>query len=740
MTAVDNMSKEELVKDLSSRGVLDVHEARGKPAKELCMILKNELHGIKRPPALLFHCPETSLESLNLEKYEVLPCEPLHDISHHIQHIFEELPFHVSSDVKNDIKQVYNATLGTKELKRGCDYRVALIALANTLEGKATPLVLQLITSLLEIQRLCYLPAEKRCQREILRLHNQSFIHAMCMRQVIPKPKKLTARCLYGIYFHTLTTHAPTVFRIVALSSAHTESEERVFNQLRGIHRTTGCSRRPGQVIGNMLVRTHCENVLRSDKGTTYQPDSIVSNAAKVKQTGVEDTIVPLHIIDKFPKAWQAHCERLADYLQCGKGEWWTVHEEGVIFHDGSTHPDSLPSGPQMLHFRSSSLKTVEQHLCQSWKKCLDENTVIPLRKVYMYETDGERNLTAIKRTNFIPMFEACSKDLDTLTATADSYDNDMMEGEEEEDISELVQQVREVEDVFTVHTSEDDAVHTSEDDAVHTSEDDDVHTSEDDAVHTSEDDAVHTSEDDAVHTSEDDAVHTSEDDAVHTSEDDAVHTSEDDAVHTSEDDAVHTSEDDAVHTSEDDRTVYSGEEQHGPTTSFDKQPPAAFMSPPGPSAVRSRCSEHTPLRRDRRGKTDPVQLFSSAQPSGHTSEKGKEEKQSQSSWTRNLRGLLGDIQEIESFEALRKKLKEGRNRTAIKPVYDKTVAILQTKVSKQYSNLKKDIEAFEREYMFKHNCAIPTLDDIREAPADIKALYNSLKQAKSLMKAFGMI
>ncbi|KAI8486075.1 hypothetical protein Bbelb_361750 [Branchiostoma belcheri] len=636
MTAVDNMSKEELVKDLSSRGVLDVHEARGKPAKELCMILKNELHGIKRPPALLFHCPETSIESLNLEKYEVLPCEPLHDISHHIQHIFEELPFHVSSDVKNDIKQVYNATLGTKELKRGCDYRVALIALANTLEGKATPLVLQLITSLLEIQRLCYLPAEKRCQREILRLHNQSFIHAMCMRQVIPKPKKLTARCLYGIYFHTLTTHAPTVFRIVALSSAHTESEERVFNQLRGIHRTTGCSRRPGQVIGNMLVRTHCENVLRSDKGTTYQPDSIVSNAAKVKQTGVEDTIVPLHIIDKFPKAWQAHCERLADYLQCGKGEWWTVHEEGVIFHDGSTHPDSLPSGPQMLHFRSSSLKTVEQHLCQSWQKCLDENTVIPLRKVYMYETDGERNLTAIKRTNFIPMFEACSEDLDTLTATADSYD-DMMEGEEEEDISELVQQVREVEDVFTVHTSEDDAVHTSEDDD------------------------VHTSEDDAVHTSEDDAVHTSEDDAVRTSEDDAVHTSEDDAVHTSEDDAIHTSEDDAVHTSEDDRTVYSGEEQHGPTTSFDKQPSAAFMSPPGPSAVRSRCSEHTPLRRNRRGKTDPVQLFSSAQPSGHTSEKGKEEKQSQSSWTRNLRGLLGDIQEIESFEALRKKLKEGR-------------------------------------------------------------------------------
>ncbi|KAI8477651.1 hypothetical protein Bbelb_446180 [Branchiostoma belcheri] len=50
-----------------------------------------------------------------------------------------------------------------------------------------------------------------------------------------------------------------------------------------------------------------------------------------------------------------AHCERLADFLLCGKDAWWTVTEEGVTFHDGPSHPDSLPSGPAnaMMHFRS---------------------------------------------------------------------------------------------------------------------------------------------------------------------------------------------------------------------------------------------------------------------------------------------------------------------------------------------------------------------------------------------------
>ncbi|KAI8479749.1 hypothetical protein Bbelb_424970 [Branchiostoma belcheri] len=51
------------------------------------------------------------------------------------------------------------------------------------------------------------------------------------------------------------------------------------------------------------------------------------------------------------------------------RGEWWIVQEEVVVFQDGSSQPDNLHQGlaPQRLHLRSSSLRTVKQHLYNSW-------------------------------------------------------------------------------------------------------------------------------------------------------------------------------------------------------------------------------------------------------------------------------------------------------------------------------------------------------------------------------------
>ncbi|KAI8487322.1 hypothetical protein Bbelb_351200 [Branchiostoma belcheri] len=84
-------------------------------AKALQECLKKELHGIKRPPASLFNCTGTWLETLHLDKYEVLSCEALHDNPHHVQNFFDELPLHVPADICHEIKQVYKATLGNRE-------------------------------------------------------------------------------------------------------------------------------------------------------------------------------------------------------------------------------------------------------------------------------------------------------------------------------------------------------------------------------------------------------------------------------------------------------------------------------------------------------------------------------------------------------------------------------------------------------------------------------------------------
>ena len=72
------------------RGIYD-----GKTKQELQAKLDMELHGIQRVPALLVHTPDVPLEDLHLTNYEILPTEPLHDIGHHIENVFTELPHHL---------------------------------------------------------------------------------------------------------------------------------------------------------------------------------------------------------------------------------------------------------------------------------------------------------------------------------------------------------------------------------------------------------------------------------------------------------------------------------------------------------------------------------------------------------------------------------------------------------------------------------------------------------------------
>ena len=50
------------------------------------------MHGIQMVPSILFNCPDGDLNLIGLENYEILACEPLHDIENHIKNVFEEIP------------------------------------------------------------------------------------------------------------------------------------------------------------------------------------------------------------------------------------------------------------------------------------------------------------------------------------------------------------------------------------------------------------------------------------------------------------------------------------------------------------------------------------------------------------------------------------------------------------------------------------------------------------------------
>lgn len=59
----------------------------------------------------------------------------------------------------------------------------------------------------------------------------------LCNQIFGKRPHKLSK--FYGTYYHALTTHLPEVNRMIAPSSLHTESEERIFSSIRGIVRST---------------------------------------------------------------------------------------------------------------------------------------------------------------------------------------------------------------------------------------------------------------------------------------------------------------------------------------------------------------------------------------------------------------------------------------------------------------------------------------------------------------------
>ena len=87
-----------------------------------------------------------------------------------------------------------------------------------------------------------------------------------------------------------------------------------------------------------------------------------------------------------------AHLEAISDFLLCGKGVWWHVHEDGkeIVFHDGKGWPEFQDQGPPLHHFRCSSFKSERDYLKAKWQECLNHGTLqLPIRKVKVYHTDG---------------------------------------------------------------------------------------------------------------------------------------------------------------------------------------------------------------------------------------------------------------------------------------------------------------------------------------------------------------
>ena len=130
--------------------------------------------------------------------------EDLHTIAGHIKNLYQEIQYHLDKEEKETFFALMNASFSGKEAKRGCDYRLSLVDVSKMIvEQNILNRFHPLFLTLVENQGILYSTETKRTPRQILRLYNLTFIHAMEMKKLFCKTKHLTMRKMHG----NTTTH-----------------------------------------------------------------------------------------------------------------------------------------------------------------------------------------------------------------------------------------------------------------------------------------------------------------------------------------------------------------------------------------------------------------------------------------------------------------------------------------------------------------------------------------------------
>ena len=130
--------------------------------------------------------PETTTEELLLNSYEILPCEPLHDVKGHLNNLYEKIVYHAENkEEKILLQNTIGHVMGDNSCKRGVDYRVSLIQLVVMLRNKINEQIYDILDTMCEIQEILYAGENKRSVETILRMHNQSFFHMMLVKSVV---------------------------------------------------------------------------------------------------------------------------------------------------------------------------------------------------------------------------------------------------------------------------------------------------------------------------------------------------------------------------------------------------------------------------------------------------------------------------------------------------------------------------------------------------------------------------
>ena len=200
---LSGLTKKELEQELASRQIFE----NGNKT-DLQNLLNKEMCRKQGIPALLFNNPAQNLSEFGLADYEILPCEPLHDVGHHIANIFTELPHHLEEKESKAMQWSLELCLESKDRKLTADYRSALLKTAGYL---------------LQSSIMCNKPISIINTLGYHHHYNQSWLHSILLKELIEKPKKLTRQKWFGAYFYSLSAHAGIMLCLISGQASNAE-------------------------------------------------------------------------------------------------------------------------------------------------------------------------------------------------------------------------------------------------------------------------------------------------------------------------------------------------------------------------------------------------------------------------------------------------------------------------------------------------------------------------------------
>ena len=193
---------------------------------------------------------ESALGDLNLQNYEVLPFEPLHDLKGYLGSVLRILPSVIRNGALKKKVSIYLETVWKKAHLYGSNLREALIEVAylfvSSPESNDTTAVRKYVMCLVQISKILYSFDMTRSPKQCLQFYNCAFtVHELHL--------ELFGTAMATQYFHALLLHGPQQHEVVCSRSVNTENEEQPFKSAANAAKCT--DRKPQNMLPTVLKR-----------------------------------------------------------------------------------------------------------------------------------------------------------------------------------------------------------------------------------------------------------------------------------------------------------------------------------------------------------------------------------------------------------------------------------------------------------------------------------------------------